>query len=76
MKYRNAFKRASLILFNPQIVYDIIERYRGFTKVVEEKVDLRESIPRFSILLLLDWILFTILRMIIERQRGADYLVL
>jgi hypothetical protein len=47
------FKKASLIPFNPEVVYEAIKRYRGFTSVVgeehvAEKTLSRESTPGFA----------------------------
>jgi hypothetical protein len=69
-KCMNTFKRAGLVLFNPQVVYDVIERYGGFikiTEVVPEEVDSRELTLGFSTLLLLDWTRFTTPRNLEQR---------
>jgi hypothetical protein len=69
-KCANTFKRAGLVPFNPQVVYDAMERYGGFIRVVEvvpEEVDLRESTLGFGTLPPPDWTRFTTPRNLEQR---------
>ena len=42
------FRKASLIPFNPEVVYEVIKRYRGFTSVVEEEHTAETTLSRDS----------------------------
>ena len=44
------FRKASLIPFNPEVVYEVIKRYRGFTSVIEEEHVAEKTLSRESTL--------------------------
>ena len=44
------FKKASLIPFNLEVVYEVIKRYRGFISVIEEEHTAEKTLLRESTL--------------------------